>query len=253
MTKVKRLPPRSQVKQADTWDLGKLFVDDHAWEEAFAKYEKQIPGYARFQGKLAEDPKTLAACLKYYLEVDRQGERLGTYAFLRTAEDTSNSGYQRMQARFHNAASRAAQASSFLQPELMAIPDKKMRELLAAKQLAPYRLMLERWLRYKPHTLTDREEKLLAMQSEMSSAASQIFRQLQDADLKFGLLKNERGETVELSHSSYSAFLHSPSRQVRKKAFHQYYAQYEAHKHTIAASLNGSIQRDIYYARARNY
>ena len=253
MSKIKRLPPRSQVKPADTWDLGKLFADDAAWEEAFLKYEKLIPGYAKFRGKLSDDPKTLASCLKFYLDVDRQGERLGTYAFLRTAEDTSNSHYQRMQARFHNAASRSAQASSFLQPELMAIPNKKMAELLAAKQLAPYRLMLDRWLRYKPHTLSDGEEKLLAMQSEMSSAASQIFRQLQDADLKFGLVKNEKGETIELSHSSFSAFLHSPSRAVRKKAFDQYYEQYAGHKHTIAASLNGSIQRDIYYARARNY
>ena len=108
-------------------------------------------------------------------------------------------------------------------------------------------------LRYKPHTLGNGEEKLLAMQAEMSEAANQIFRQLNDADLKFGTVKNEKGELVELSNASFSLFLHSPKRRVRKKAFHQYYAQFKAHENTLAATLAGSIQRDVYYAKARGY
>src|SRR5690606_33034237 len=97
------------------------------------------------------------------------------------------------------------------------------------------------------------EEKLLAMQSEMASAAGKIFNQLQNADMKFGPIKNEKGEWIELSHASFGSLLDSPSRGVRKKAFHQYYQQYTAHQYTLAASLGGSIQRDIYYARARGY
>ncbi|CAA9398589.1 MAG: Oligoendopeptidase F, partial [uncultured Phycisphaerae bacterium] len=104
-----------------------------------------------------------------------------------------------------------------------------------------------------PHTLGKKEEHLLAMQGQMSEASNQIFRQLNDADLKWGMVKNERGELVELGHSAFSAFLHSPSRKVRREAFHKYYAQYDAHKNTIAAALNGSVQRDVYYARARGY
>jgi oligoendopeptidase F len=65
--------------------------------------------------------------------------------------------------------------------------------------------------------------------------------------------RNEKGEMVELGHSSFSAFLHSPKRDVRKRAFHTYYTQYEAHKNSIAAALNGSVQRDVYYAKARNF
>ena len=89
------------------------------------------------------------------------------------------------------------------------------------------------------------------MQGQMSEASNQIFRQLNDADLKWGMIKNEKGELVELGHSSFSAFLNSPSRAVREKAFHAYYMQYEAHKNTIAASLDASVQRDVYYAKAR--
>src|SRR5690606_33847924 len=99
----------------------------------------------------------------------------------------------------------------------------------------------------------DREERLLAMQSEMADASNQIFRQLNNADLRFGYVKNDKGERIELSHASFSALMHSPSRAVRKTAFHQYYQQYAAHENSLAATLSGSIQRDIYYARARNF
>jgi oligoendopeptidase F len=108
-------------------------------------------------------------------------------------------------------------------------------------------------LRYRPHTLGKKEENLLAMQGQMSDASNQAFRQLNDADLKWPAIRNEKGEKVELGHSSFSAFLHSPKRSVRKEAFHAYYAGYEQHKNTIAATLNGSVQRDVYYARARNH
>ena len=87
----------------------------------------------------------------------------------------------------------------------------------------------------------------------MSQAASDIFRQLNDADLKWPAIENEKGEKIELGHSSFSAFLHSPKRSVRKEAFHIYYEQYEAHKNTLSAALNGSAQRDVYYAKARGY
>jgi oligoendopeptidase F len=253
MTKIKRLPRRDQVKPADTWDLSSLMADDAAWEKAFQAWEKEIPGFEKFRGQLAGDAKMLSACLKFDAEFERVGERLGTYAFLKTTEDTANSVYQRMIGRYRNVASRAAQAASYIRPEIMAVPAKTMESFLAAKPLAEFRVALEQLLRYKPHTLGKKEENLLAMQSEMAEAANQVFRQLTDADMKWGTLKNERGELVELSNSSFSSFLQSPERSVRKRAFHQYYAQFAGHENTLAAALSGSIQRDVYYAKARNH
>lgn len=252
-TKTKTLPPRSKVKPADQWDLASLFKSDAEWEAAFAKWEQQIPGYEKFRSKLGDSAEMLAACLQFDAAVDRTGERLGVYASLKTAEDQGNSDYQRMKGRYQHAATKAAEASSWVRPEILAIPPKKMAQLLEARELRDWRLALERILRYRPHTLGKKEEHLLAMQGQMSEASNQVFRQLNDADLKWGLVKNERGELVELGHSAFSAFLHSPSRKVRKEAFHKYYAQYDAHKNTIAAALNGSVQRDVYYARARGY
>ncbi|HEY7087904.1 MAG TPA: oligoendopeptidase F [Tepidisphaeraceae bacterium] len=252
-TKSHTLPPRSRVKAQDQWDLSSLFKTDADWETSFRKWEEQIPGYLKFKGHLGDSAEMLSACLQFDTAIDRAGERLGVYAFLKTAEDQANSSYQRMKGRYQHVATKAAEASSFIRPELMSIPQDRMNEFLRARELEDWRIALDRILRYRPHTLGDKEEHLLAMQGQMSEASNQVFRQLNDADLKWPMIRNEKGQLVELGHSSYSAFLHSPSRAVRKKAFHTYYTQYEAHKNAIAAALNGSVQRDAYYAKARNY
>jgi oligoendopeptidase F len=252
-SRIVTLPKRSAVKVADTWDLSSLFANDGEWESSLQKFEKQIKGYDKFRGKLGESSATLAACIKFDSSLEQLGERLGSYAFLKTAEDQANSDYQRMLGRFQNLATRAAQAGSFIRPEIMAIPASKMTKYLATKELRPYSLLLERILRFKKHTLSKKEEELLAMQGEMAQAASKAFRQLLDADLKFGTVKNEKGEQVELSNSNFIQLLHSPVRPVRENAFHQYYAQFNAHENTLAATLSGSVQKDVYYAKAREY
>ena len=253
MSKIHRLPKRSAVKVADTWDLSSLCADDKTWEQEFQKLDKLIAGFEKFRGQLGLSAKTLAACLKYDNDFDRLAERVGGYAHLRLTEDQANSASQGMVARFQNLATRAAQAASFIRPEILALPPETLDKYLKAKELANQRLAIQRVIRYKPYTLSVREEEMLAMQGEMAGTASKAFRQLLDADLKFGLVKNEQGEQVELSNATFSKLLISPERKVRKAAFQQFYAQFKAHENTLAATLCGSIQKDAYYAKVRGY
>ncbi len=253
MTKIKKLPARDEVQPADTWDLSSLFTTDEAWDQTFRKWERRIPGFQRFSGRLGTDAATLAACLKFDCEIDRLGERLGCYAYLKAAEDQADSRYQAMVARFQNVATRAGQAASFIRPEILAIPAAKINRFRESKELKPYRLVLDRILRYQKHTLGQKEEELLAMQGEMAQTASRAFRQLHDADLKFGFVTNEQGEQVELGNATFIHLLQSPQRTVRRAAFTQYYQQFQAHENTLAATLSGSIHNDVYYARARGY
>ena len=247
------LPPRQDVNAADCWDLSSLCSDDASWDLEFKKLDSRIQTYETFRGRLDESAKVLAEALTFDSEFDRTAERLGTYAFLRTTEDQSDSDCQAMKARFQNLAVRAGQAASYMRPELLAIDPNKMSALIEDDALSLFRLQLERLLRYRPHTLSDNEERLLAMQGEMSAAAGNAFRQLNDADLRFGELEDHNGDRLELSHATFSQFLISPERDVRRKAFNQYYEQFASHENTLAATLAGSVHRDVYQARVRNF
>ena len=253
MSNAIKLPPRSEINEADTWDLSSLFKTPEEWDIAYKNLADALAEYETYQGKLGQSAENLAACLKFDYGLDRLAERLGVYAYLKTAEDQSNNDSQARFARFQHLASQASQASSFIRPEIMAIPDDKMEEFLKHELMQHYGLAMERVLRYKKHTLSQEGEQLLAMQSQMASTASMAFRQLNDVDLEFGEVENEDGKMQELSSATFSQFLQSTKREVRKTAFHQYYQQYNQHKHTLSAVLNGSIQKDIYYAKARGY
>ncbi len=253
MSTVISLPPRSEVNIEDTWDLTGLFSSDEDWESGLEELEARIPGYDEFRGKLAGNAGVLAACLKYDSASERLADRLGNYAFLKTTEDQTNSTYQRLLGRLQIVATRAGEAASYIRPEIMAIPPDVLETFLQSAEMQPYGLLIERLVRYKPYTLNDREEQILAMQGEMAGASSTIFRQLLDADLTYGVIENEKGETVELTQSSYSQLMESPERSVRRNAFHQFYEEFQAHENSLAAAMHGSVQKDVYYARVRGY
>ncbi|HOZ48887.1 MAG TPA: oligoendopeptidase F [Candidatus Hydrogenedentes bacterium] len=253
MAKTRRIPQRSEVKVADTWDLSPLFKSDAAWQRAYRTLEAEIPKLEAFRGTLGTSAKALHACCAFQVEFEKRAERLGSYAFLKAMEDLSNSTYQGMMALFERVATRAAEATSFFAPEIRSIPRKTMTAFLAEPVLEPFRFTIEKLLRYRAHILSSKEERLLAMQGEVAGTADRAFEQLNDADLKFGFVPNEEGDRVELTQSSFRVLLESPRRSVRKQAFRQFYAAYEAHANTLASTLSSSVLQDIYQARARNY
>ena len=250
---VKALPPRRDVPVGDTWDLASLYRSDADWEGALATWESQIPQFAPYAGTLGSSAERLAECLAHDLAFDRVGDRLGTYAQLRASEDLASADAQRMVGRFQHVATRAGEAASFIRPEIMAIPAETLAAWMSRPVLAPYQLLLDRIVRTRAHTLSEPEEKLLAMQGTFAGTAGKVFRQLTDADLKFGSVMTGKGERIELSNATFTTLLHDPVAEVRRTAFHQYYAQYEAHANTLAATLSGSNERDVYAARVRNY
>ncbi|MCL2346874.1 MAG: oligoendopeptidase F family protein, partial [Planctomycetaceae bacterium] len=243
---------RDEIPEADTWDLIWLYPTDDAWEKDFAAWEKRIPEYDFFKGKLSQ-PDQLLAFLKFDLDFSRWGEKIGSYSMLKSSQDVANSKYQAMVARVQTASVKAGQASSYMRPELLGMPEADWQRLVGNAIFEPYRLNLERIARDRPHTLSEKEERLLAMLGDFSSGPSQIFGQLNNADLRFGFVRDENGKSVELTNGSFTVFLNNPNREIRKKAFFQFYQSYDEHENTLAATLNASIQKDNYYAQARNF
>lgn len=249
----RRLPKRSEVAVEDTWDLSRLFTTEAEWEAAFQELGQLIPGYAKFRGTLGNGPSALADCLRFDTEIERLADRVGTFAFLKASEDLANSTYQGMKGRYLGVAAKAGEAASYISPELLALPDDQLQQYLQAPELAEYKIALARLIRQKPHTLSDKEERLLAMLTESSQTPRNVFDQLTNADMKFGTIEIEPGQEIELTHGSYAACLESPDRAVRSQAFRQFYAQFQGHANTLAASFAGSVRQDVFRARIRNH
>ena len=91
------------------------------------------------------------------------------------------------------------------------------------------------------------------MTGEMAESPQNTFTMFNEADLKFPEIKDEDGDTVRITHGNFIRLMESKDRAVRKAAFEGLYASYGSYRNTVAATLSGSVKKDVFYAKARNY
>lgn len=249
----KTVPLRSEIPVADTWDLDLLFPTPDAWNQALAQVQNTYKGIEQFKGKIAASAENLRDCLEFEKTLDLQLERIGHYASLKASEDSSDDANLRREALLQNLQTKIAESCSFISPEIQAIDDATFAKFLQAPVLNAWVIPLTKIRRFKPYTLSHGEERLLALGSSALFGHHETFSQLTNVDMKFGLLTDEQGREAPLSQSSFSSFLVKRDPEVRKRAFHQFYAEFDDHKYSLASSLAHSVRSDVFYARARNY
>jgi oligoendopeptidase F len=247
------IPTRAEVAVADTWDLTPLFQTESDYQTILAKLRKAIPQYEQFKGRFTESAEALYRCLEFDKSVDLMAERLGHYASLKYAEDGSNHEHLARRTELANVSTKRREAAAFIGPEIQAIPDSVFEEFLNDPILVDWRRMLIRVRRYRPHTLSEPEEKILAAGSTVIRAHQETFSQLTNVDMKFGVIVGAEGEEIPLSLSSYISLLQNPDRGIRQRAFVQFYQEFSDHRYTLASSLAASIRGDVFYARTRRY
>lgn len=251
-TNAQTIPERQDVPTSDTWDLSQLFTSEEEWETGLSQFKEKTPEIEKFKGTLGRSAARLRECLDTMNEVELLGERLGYYAMLRMSEDAGDSDNQGRNSRFVQASSKAEAAASYQSPEIQAIPDDRMNTFLSDPILADFTISLNKLLRWRPHILTEKEERILAMQEETNQTASNAFGALTDVDMDFGSIETPEGPRA-LSHSSFGSLMEHADRDVRRRAYTRYYANFEGHKNTLANLYAGSVQLDTYKSQVRNF
>ncbi len=250
---VKKIPQRDEISPADKWDLAPLFRSDKEWETLYREVESESGQYESYRGRLKESPDIFRKAIEFDLKISRKLDRLYTYAHLKNDEDKTNQQYTGVYQRAINLYMRISELSSFITPEIQSMPEEILNSFVNADEMSEYGFYLEKIIRYRPHTLSEEIERILSMSGEMAQSPSEIFSQLDNADMKFGEIRDEKGGMVELSHGNFNTFLMKKERELRKEAFMQYYKSYDDHRHTLSASLAHSNKKDYFYARVRNF
>ncbi len=204
MSKVKQLPQRSKSNRPIA---GISPVSARPMRPGKPRSKNGKPKSAaieKFAGKLGDSAKTLAECLEFDIDFDRAGERLGTYAFLKTTEDTANSAYQRMIGRYATPPAAPARRPASFRPEIMAIPAAKMKKFLAAKELAPHRITLGTAAALQAAHALDRRRKTAGDAGRDGRNRQPRLPPAHRCRSEIRHVKNEKGEQVELSNATFS-------------------------------------------------
>ena len=246
-------PTRTEIPEADTWDLRHLFQDVGKWQEDFAWVQANYSRLADWKGKLGRSARDLGDCLEFEKELDLKIERLYHFASLQSSEDGSNTEYLARIGQLQNLLTTIGELASFLSPEIQAIDDTRWSEFLNDPALSDWRIRLQKIRRMRPHVLSEKEERLLALGAAALDGYDDAFSQLTNVDMKFGNVRDAEGRERPLTQSTYSALLLQRDRSVRQQAFEKFYAEFQDHQYTLATSLSYSVKTDVFRARARNY
>ncbi|MBR4235342.1 MAG: oligoendopeptidase F [Clostridia bacterium] len=247
-----KLRKRSEVPVQDTWKLEDIYPDNAAWEADFENVRQLIPRFAAYKGKLS-DKDTLLEALKLATKAERIASSLFVYARMRRDEDNSSTFYQGLVARISQLSSKLASECAFMSPEMLTLSEEYLTGVKADPAFSDYDMQLDDLIRRRPHTLSEKEETLLALSRDMGGACGTVYDMFTDADLRFPEIEDENGEKVRLTHSNYIPFMMSRDRSVRKRAFEALYSTFKSFSATVPAIYAGSVKSDVFYAKARGH
>lgn len=244
---------RDRVPEAETWDLTGIFMDQDALRESMASVDGLIADVLAYRGRLGESADVLREALDAAYRARLVLERISVYARLSYDEDTTRGESQAILDEASAIGIRAGQQLAWFDPELLAVPEERLNELLADDQLTPYRHVIDDVVRNREHTRTPEIEELLAATGDISRTARDSFGALDNADISYGQVRDEEGNPIELTKGRYLLLMESRNRSVRTEAYGVYMVAYERHKHVLSALHSGSVRKDVFYAKARSF
>lgn len=245
---------RKDVPEELTWRLEDIFATDEQWNEEFDAITALVAEAANYEKRLAKSADDFLAVLHYSEEVSSRLGKLYVYAHMRNDQDTTNSTYQGLESRAIALSSKASAALSFLTPEIMDMDEAVIEQYMNDnEQLAVYRQSLKETLMARPHILPAEQEALMAQMGEVRGASANTFSVLNNADLVFPVIKDDKGEDFQITHGNFIKALESTDRDFRERAFKAVYATYSSFKNTFAATLSGKVKATNATARIRKY
>lgn len=251
----KELKTRDQIDKKYKWNIEAMIPDESTIDQDLEVIKKMATEYAqKYAGHLTDSAETLCSAFKDNDEIWRKLEKIFVYARMRRDEDNANDKYQAMADKSHAVIAAVSSALSFFTPEMLASSEEKLLSFIEENdELKTYEFAIKDILRQKEHILSEAEENILAQMSEVTGATNDIFTMLNNADIKFGKIKDENGEEVELTHGNYIKFMESHNREVRQAAYNAMYASYKDLINTIASAYNYNTKTDVVNARIRKY
>lgn len=247
------LKSRNEIEEKFKWDLSSIFKSSEDWEKAYTEAKKAADEAGGIAGTLGQSAKSMRAGLDRIFTALQKVELVYSYASLLKSSDNGDSRYQEMSAKAMNLFVALNTSIAFVNPEILAVPQEKLKEYLASDELKGYRHLIEDIDRSRAHTLDEKGEMLLAKLGDVAQTPDNCFTMLESVDMQFPKIKDESGNEQQLTHGNFSVFRESASADVRRESFEKYFGEFRKYINTWAAMYAGSVKVDCYFADVRGF
>ena len=245
---------RSEVPAEYKWKLEDLYASDAAWDKAKQELAAQFDEVTKYQGKLAGSASELLACLEFYSRVSKEFGRLYSYAHMKSDEDTRNSKYLAMEQEMQQLRTDYSSKAAFITPEIAGMDKETIDKFIEQEPgLKIYKMSLYDIQRMKAHTLSEKEEKILAEAGLLADGPSTIYGVFSNAELPYPEIELSDGTMAKLTKAGYSRYRASPNRDDREAVFAAFWDTFTKFKGTFGMQLYANVKKDMFYARTRGY
>ncbi len=248
------VPERKDIPDKYKWNLEDIYASIEEWQKSYDSIHERIESLKSYAGKLGEGSNILLAFIKDEEAVSLELGKLYAYANMKSHEDLRETKPMELAGLAESLMVKYSAAIAFFEPEVLALPNEYINDCIKNEhELTRYEFFFRKLLREREHILSHELEVMLANVGELSSVPENAFSLLTDADMKFPDIKDEDGNTTELTEERWYRFSRSKNRNVRRDAFMGIYGTYAEYRNAIAALYAGSVKGDIFYSRARKY
>lgn len=249
-----KIPLRSEVPETDKWDLSSIYKSNLEWENALSEIPVLTEKVVQFKGKLGSYPETFLSALKAFEQAELKMETVYHYASLQHEADEDDSEATDREGRAMMAYTKMQSEISFMNPEILAIPEESLKEWISAPEFKDYKIYVEKLMHFNSYTLSEKEERILSLQAQPAETAYNAFSVLENVDLnrQFGSV-NVNGEEKPLTQTTFTTLLKNQDRKVRETTYRQFYKKFEDFQNVISALYAGNVNQDVFRVRARGY
>jgi oligoendopeptidase F len=234
--------------------LKALYPTDEAWRGEKESLVSELPKFKEYQGTMASSAERLAGALELESRLEKKLKRLSSYAGLISDQDTRVSAYQGMRQEIVQLWSLFGAATAFVEPEILKMDNATLQRFIAQEpRLQVYRHYLDDVTRRRPHTLSEREEKLLASSTVMSAGPSSAYSIFSNADFPYSTVVLSDGTSAKLNSAAYELHRASEVREDREKVMASFLGALGNYRGTFGSMMNTSVESAMFYSRARNY
>ena len=236
------------------WNLTDIYKDTNKVDEDFNNIAEYLNEIVKLKGSLKESSDKLLSCYNLLEKAEMILMKIDAYSTLKYHQNMANSENVKLYKKMENLLNEYVTKTSFITPEVTDIDDNVLLSFLKENEgLRKYSRIIEKIIKNKKHVLSKEAEYVVSKYSTVLNSFDNIYTMLNDVDFKFGSIKDENGNDVQVTHGTYTTFLTSKNREVRKAAFDKMYEKYKEFINTLTENYLSAVKEDTISASLRNY
>lgn len=238
---------RSEIDNKFKWDLSTIYKNMEEYNKDFESAKEDIPKLKEYKNIFLNSADDFLKFMELYESIARRLSKLSMYSHLAVDVEPENEEIQSLESNIGALCDMYSNEIVFVDLEIIK-NEEKAKNILNDIRCDKYSVMINSILRYKPHMLDEKSEKIITM----SESAMNSYKTYTSIKLEYEPVIID-GKEHFLNDETLREFLKNPDESIRKQAYEKIYKEYKKFSNIFANTLEGQMKEDVFFTKVKNY